>query len=220
MTVVTFVRPEPELLVEPVARPPVVGAGTARSRLRFYGGAMSFGFLVVLVAWVATQIGCLLSMFLHFRSGIVTGTIDGTLAFRFSQPLGYLDLVHARSQGFSPATFSSSVAAAYTAILVTAAVPFCSALVLLSRLFRFYSRGEVFTDRNTIIMRRIGHSVMATGYLPLLLGPAAHAIGVLKPVTGVTGGMIAFLFMGLILLAISDVMTIGQGLQQDQEEIL
>ncbi len=220
MTVVTFVRPEPEFLVEPVARPPVVEAGSARSRLRFYGSAMRFSFLAVLAAWVATQIGCLLSMFLHFRSGIVTGTIDGTLAFRFSQPLAYLDLVHARAQGFSPTTFSGSVAAAYSAILVTASVPFCSALVLLSRLFRFYSRGEVFTDRNTIIMRRIGHSVMATGYLPFLLGPAAHAIGVLKPVTGVSGGMIAFLFVGLILLAISDVMTIGQGLQQDQEEIL
>ena len=69
-------------------------------------------------------------------------------------------------------------------------------------------------------MRRVGHCLMATGYSPLLLGPVAHAIGVLRPVTGVTEGMIAFFFMGMILLAISRVMAIGQRLQQDQEDIL
>jgi len=55
---------------------------------------------------------------------------------------------------------------------------------------------------------------------PLLLGPIAHAIGVLKPISGITDGMIAFALVGLILLAIAHVMEIGRHMRQDQEDIL
>ena len=217
MAVVAFVRPEPE---DVVASTGLACAGKAELKLRRYGRTMKFCFIFVLAVWVTLQIGCLLSLFLHFRSGIVVGTIDGSLAFKFWPPIDYLAPTHALANEFSPRVYPLAVSIAFSAILIVASVPFCAALGFLAQLFAFYSRGEVFTGRNAIVMRRVGHSLTATGYSPFLLGPLAHMLGVLKPITGVTDGMIAFFFVGLILLAISHVMTIGQRLQQDQEDIL
>ena len=217
MAVVAFVRSEPEGVR---ASAGLAGVGKADRKLRLYGRTMKFCFIFVLAAWVALQIGCLLSLFLHFRSGIVVGMIDGSLAFKFWPPIDYLAPTHALAHEFSPKVYPLAVSIAFSAILIVASVPFCAALGFLAQLFAFYSRGEVFTGRNAIVMRRIGHSLTATGYSPFLLGPLAHVLGVLKPITGVTDGMIAFFFVGLILLAISHVMTIGQRLQQDQEDIL
>jgi len=181
---------------------------------------MKFCFLFVLALWVILQVGCVLSLFLHFRSGIVVGTIDGSLAFKFWPLIDYFAPTHALSHEFSPHVFPLHVSIACSAILIMASVPFCAALLYLAQLFNLYLHGEVFSQRNAIVMRRIGHSIMATGYSPLLLGPLAHTIGVLKPITGLTDAMIAFVFLGLVLLAISHVMEIGQRMQQDQEEIL
>ena len=220
MAVVAFVRPKPDITAEPTGPAGWAKPGKAYGRLRLYGCTMKFCFIVVLASWVILQLGCLLSLFLHFRSGIVVGTIDGSIAFEFWPPIEYFAPTHALAHEFSPKAYPRAVSIVFSAILIVASVPFCASLAYLAQLFTFYSRGEVFTERNTIVMRRIGHSMMATGYSPLLLGPFAHMIGVLKPVTGVTNGMIAFVFVGLILLAISHVMTIGQRLQQDQEDIL
>ncbi len=220
MAVVVLVRPKPDILATPTAAAGSAGLGTAYDRLRLYGRTMTFCFIAVLVAWMTVQVGCLLSLFLHFRSGIVVGEIDGSIAFRFWPLVDYFAPAHALAHEFVPKIYSPAVATGFSAILILASVPFCCSLAFLAQLFTFYSRGEVFERRNTIVMRRIGHSIMATGYSPLLLGPFAHMIGVLRPVTGVTDGMIAFCLVGLVLLAISHVMTIGQRLQQDQEEIL
>ena len=218
MAVVAFVRPDPG----PVPAPAYgVGAdGAAESRLRVYGRAMRLCFLVVLALWGSLQIGCLLSLFLHFQAGIVAGIRDGTVAFKFWPMIEYFSPHYELKDGFSPHVFPLGVAIGYSLIMVIASVPFCASLLYLAKLFDLYSRREIFTQRTTSVMRRIGHSILATGYSPLLLGPFAHAIGVLKPVSGITEGMIAFVFVGLILLAISHVMEIGQRMRQDQEEIL
>ena len=220
MAIVAFVRLTPSVAVESVGVPGCLDFGEAESRLRLYGRAMRLCFVLVLTAWVVLQIGCLLSLFLHFRSGVVVGTINGTIAFKFWPLIDYFSPNHALSNAFSPHVFPLDVSVSYAIILMIASAPFCASLLYLAKLFDLYSHGEVFTQRNATVMRRIGHSIMATGYSPLLLGPAAHAIGVLKPVSGMTDGMIAFCFVGLILLAISHVMEIGQRLRQDQEEIL
>ena len=221
MPVLAFVRPEPSPFTETtMAVPAATPTGQAENRLRFYGRVMQLCFVVVLAAWLICQTGCLLSLFLQFHSGIVAGTIDGTLAFKFWPLLDTFSRNHAVSGAFIPHAFPRTTAIGYTIILVTASVPFCASLLLLSRLFHFYAQGEVFTQRNATIMRRIGHCIMATGYSPLLLGPAAHAIGVLKPVTGMTQAMIAFILLGLLLLAMSHVMEIGQRMHQDQEGFL
>ncbi len=219
MAVVAFVRPQPDIVAKPAGPVGWSEPGMAYGRLRLYGRAMKFCFIAVLASWVVLQVGCVLSLFLHFP-GIVAGTIDGSIAFKFWPPVEYFAPTHALAHEFAPKVYPPAVSIVFAAILIVASVPFCAALGYLAQLFTFYSRGEVFTERNTIVMRRIGHSIMATGYSPLLLGPIAHLIGVLKPVTGVTDAMIAFFLVGLILLAISHVMTIGQRLQQDQEEIL
>lgn len=220
MNVVAFVRPEPDRDVAPAGAPGREVASEAEARLRLYGLAMKFCFMVVLASWVALQIGCVLSLFLHFRSGIVVGTIDGSIAFRFWAPIDYLAPAHALAREFSPKVFPVSVSIAFTMILAVASVPFCASLSYLAQLFALYSRGKAFTRRNATVMRRLGHSIMATGYSPFLLGPIAHMIGVLRPVTGLTDKMIAFVFLGLILLAISHATEIGQRMQQDQEAIL
>ncbi len=220
MAVVAFVTPEPDNTARATKPAAWTDAGKAYGWLRIYGRTMKLCFIVVLASWLILQVGCLLSLFLHFRSGIVVGTIDGSLAFRFWPPIEYFAPTQALAHEFSPRAYPKAASLLYAAILIIASVPFCTSLALLSQLFTYYARGEVFTQRNTIVMRRIAHSLMATGYSPFFLGPVAHMIGVLKPVTGVTDAMIGFFFVGLILLAISYVMTIGQRLQQDQEEIL
>lgn len=219
MTVIAFVRTGPDHAM-PADATGRAEEARAELRLRRYGVMMKFCFIAVLAFWVALQVGCVLSLFLHFRSGIVVGTVDGTVAFRFWAPLDYLACAHAFSREFAPTLLPPEVAVGFTMILIVASVPFCASLAYLAQLFGAYSKGEVFTRTTASVMRRIGHSVMATGYSPLLLGPIAHMIGVLKPVTGVTDAMIAFVFMGLVLLAISHVMAIGQRLQQDQEDII
>ena len=216
MVVLAFVRREPDTIAQPTGPAGWAEPREAYRRLRLYGRTMKFCFIVMLALWITLQVGCLLSLFLHFSSGIVAGTIDGSLAFRFCPPIDYFAPTHE----FSPKVYPQAVSIAYSTILVAASVPFCASLAFLSQLFTSYARGEVFSQRNTIVMSRVGHSIMATGYSPLFLGPVAHMIGVLRPVTGVTNGMIAFFLVGLILLAISHVMTIGQRLQQDQEDIL
>ena len=220
MAVVTLVRPAPDSFAKPTGAAGWAEPGEAYGRLRLYGRTMKVCFSIVLAAWITLQAGCLLSLFLHFRSGIVVGTIDGTIAFRFWPPIEYFVPTHTQAHEFVPTIYPFAVSTVFSMILLVASVPFCCSLAFLGQLSTCYSRGEVFSQRNTIVMRRIAHSVMATGYSPLLLGPFAHMIGVLKPVTGVTNGMIAFCLVGLVLLAISHVMTIGQRLQQDQEEIL
>lgn len=220
MAVVAFVRPEPEFIDVPDSVPARVHVSEAEHRLRLYGRAMQLFFAIVFVGWMILQTGCLVSLFLHFRSGIVVGTIDGTLAFKFWPLLEYFSPNHALSNAFIPHAFPLLVSIGYAVIFVIASAPFCASLLYLMELFSLYSKGEVFAQRNTTVMRRIGHSIMATGYAPLLLGPFAHDIGVLKPITGVTDGMIALIFVGLILLTISHVMDIGERLRQDQEDIL
>ena len=219
MGVVAF-RPSPATIAVPARPAGWIEPGSADGRLRLYATTVKLCLTGILASWISLQIGCVLSLLLHFHSGIIVGSIDGTIAFKFWAPIDYLVPTHALAHEFSPKAYPSGVSIAFSFILIVASIPFCASLGLLTRLFTFYSRGEVFTQRNAIIMRRVGHSLMATGYSPFLLGPAAHAIGVLKPITGVTEGMIAFFFMGMILLAISHVMTIGRRLQQDQEEIL
>jgi hypothetical protein len=174
----------------------------------------------VLAGWVIMQMACLSSLFLHFRSGIVAGTVDGTLAFKFWPVIGIFSPDHAVVSAFTPHVFSRSVAVGYCIILVIAGAPFCVSLFYLAELFGLFAQRDILTQRTAIVMRRIGHATMATGYSPLLLGPVAHAIGILKPVTGITDGMIAFVLFGLILLAISHVMEVGHRLRQDNEEIL
>jgi uncharacterized membrane protein len=161
-----------------------------------------------------------LGNFTDWLFAFVTGTIDGTIAFKFWPSIDYFSPNHALSSIFVPRVYPPNIAICYAAILMVASVPFCASLLYLEKLFSLYSRGEVFTTRNVMVMRCVGHSILATGYSPLLLGPIAHAIGVLKPISGVTDGMIAFALVGLILLAIAHVMEIGQHMRQDQEDIL
>lgn len=220
MPVVPFVRSKPDFIAPSASLSIASRFGTAENKLRAYGRAMRLFFGFVFAGWMILQIGCLLSLFLHFRSGIVVGEIDGTLAFKFWPLLNYFSPNHALSNVFMPYDFPLLVSVSYAVIFVIASAPFCASLLYLMELFSLYSNGEVFERRNTTVMRLIGHSVMATGYAPFLLGPVAHEIGVLKPITGVTDGMIAFVFVGLILLAISHVMDIGERLRQDQEDIL
>ena len=190
MAVVAFVRPEPE--------PPSTALGPGGraepdevdGKLRFYGRSMKFCFIFILTSWVSLQVGCLLSLFLHFRSGIVVGTIDGSLAFKFWQPIDYFAPTHALAREFILKAFPEDVSAAYSLILTAAAVPFCASLALLAQLFSLYSRGEVFTRRTATVMRRIGHSIMATGYSPFLLGPVAHLRDRLKMVVAARAGVI------------------------------
>ena len=220
MTVVEFVRSETSLVDAPAGFPQCADVCEAANRLRIYGRAMRLCFIFILAVWGILQIGCLLSLLLHFRSGIVAGTIDGTVAFKFWPVIDYFSPNHALSNAFLPHVFSLRVVIGYAVVLTIASAPFCASLLLLAKLFDLYSHGVVFTQQNARVMRRIGHSIMATGYSPLLLGPVAHAIGVLKPVSGITDAMIAFIVLGLILLAISDVMEVGQRMRQEQEDIL
>jgi hypothetical protein len=220
MAVIAFVRPPPGLVLEPASVTGPANIGEAEKKLGLYGRAMRLCFISVLAGWVTLQAGCLLSLFLHFRSGIVAGTINGTIAFKFWPLIDYFSPTHALSNAFLPHLFPTSVSIIYAAILIVASAPFCASLIYLAKLFDLYSRGEVFSQRNVILMGRIGHLIMATGYSPLVLGPIAHAIGVLRPISGLTNGMIACMVVGLILLAVSHVMEIGQHLQQDQEDIL
>jgi hypothetical protein len=224
MAVVAFVRPAPglapEFCLQAAERAGAARVDAAEKRLRVYGRAMRLCFIMVLAMWAAWQTGCLLSLFLHFQSGIVAGTIDGTLAFRLSPFIDYFSPPHALSSAFAPHVFPVRTSALYAGILMIASVPFCVALLCLARLFDLYAHGEIFSQHTAKLIRRIGHAIMATGYSPLLLGPFAHAIGVLRPISGMTSGMIACLLAGLMLLAISHVMEIGQQMRQDQEDII
>lgn len=220
MSVVAFVKPELRSPPEPRGAPGVAHPGSAASRLRVYACGIRLCLKSVLALWGTLQIACLLSLFLHFRAGIVAGTVDGTLAFRYLPPLGYLAPNMSASAAFIPHAFPQWVALAYAAIAVIASAPFCAALHYLAELFELYAQGLVFTKRNTALVRRVGHLVMATGYLPLALGPFAHSIGILKPVTGVSVAMIGFIVAGLAVLAVSNVAEIGDQMRQDQEGIL
>ena len=127
MAVIAFVRSEPDVVVAPTVSD---SSGKADSWLRLYGRTMKLCFIFVLASWVALQIGCLLSLFLHFRSGIVVGTIDGSLAFKFWPVVDYFVPTHALANEFSPKTYPLAVSIAFTAILIVASAPFCASLAV------------------------------------------------------------------------------------------
>jgi hypothetical protein len=218
MNVVAFARPEPPSRV--LAEVDRVPTDKAENRLRWHGRAMRLCLLALLAAWLALQSLCLLSLFLRFRSGIVAGTIDGTLAFRFWPLVEYFSPDHAQRAAFVPRIFPFGVCAGYTLILALAALPFCAALLYLAELFGLYAAGEILTRRTTRAMRRAGQCLIATGVSPLLLGPAAHALRILRPLSGISAGMIVFFLVGLMLVAFSNTVEIGDRLRREQEEIV
>jgi Protein of unknown function (DUF2975) len=215
MAVVSFVRPDHPCPAVPAARVP----DEAEIRLKIYGRLLSRCFLVLFALFVFQVAGCVLSLFLHFRSGIVVGELDGTLSFYSWSPLDYVSL-SLEGDRFQPHDFPFHVCLLVAPLLIVVASPIALFLWFLFRLFGLYSEGQIFKAQNTLVMRRLGHAMMAWGYMPILCMPVFHWIGVARPTFAVTKEMLMSVFLGLVLLAISHVMEIGWRIQKEQEEII
>jgi hypothetical protein len=178
------------------------------------------GLSAALTLWVILQSMCILSLFCHFRTGVEAGMIDGTLAFRFWWLLDYINPAHAQIGRFQPRTFTVLRAVLFSALLITSSIPFVAAVCYLLRLLDGYRRGQVFGHKDTHTMRMLAYTTIATGCSPFFLAPFAHMIGMLKPVTGITGTMIGIVILGLVLYVLSHVLEVGRQLQREQETFL
>jgi hypothetical protein len=217
MTVVSFARPNtpPPRIAAPRDKIP----DEAKIRLRIYGRLLSRCFLLVFALFIVQVAGCILSLFLHFRSGIVVGNVDGNLSFYSWSPLDYVSLALGNSS-FHPEDFPTFTCFLVTPVLLVAASPIALVLWYLFRLFDLYAKGQIFKAKNTLIMQRLGHCMMACGYMPILCLPIFHWIGVIRPAFVITKEMLMSIFLGLVLLAISRVMEIGWRIQKENEEIV
>lgn len=88
----------------------------------------------------------------------------------------------------------------------------------LSRLFRLYSQGVVFSERNVLLIRRCGYVLMAVDGVRMLksalTGPVLTALGAVDGYLAIEIGM-STLVIGLAIVLISHVMALGCKLHEN-----
>jgi hypothetical protein len=173
-----------------------------------------------LALWSLLQLACVLALFGYVGPVAEAGMIDGSLAFRFWGAIDYVNPAHAHMAHFRLENFPPAEAVSFSVVLILASAPFVTAMCYLIRLLESYRRQQIFGQANAHDTRMLAFATIATGTSPFFLAPIAHIIGMLKPVTGVSGAMIGVTLIGSLLLVVSLVMDIGVQLQREQESFL
>lgn len=204
----------------PPAQDEVSATARARKRLGRYGGALMVGVATALALWTLLQLACVLALFGYAGPVAEAGIIDGSVAFRFWGAVDYVNPAHAHMAHFRPEIFPPAKAVAFSSVLILASAPLVIAMGYLIRLLESYRRQQIFGQGNARDTQMLAVSTIATGTSPFFLAPIAHLIGMLKPVTGVSGAMIGVTLIGCLLLVVSLVMDIGVQLQREQESFL
>ncbi|GBQ64305.1 hypothetical protein AA103196_0830 [Ameyamaea chiangmaiensis NBRC 103196] len=212
MTVLPFARPEDD---EPLPSPPVQ---EAERRLASYARslrALFFGSLAVSGTLVAVG-----SAALALRSGayVVAGIVNHRLTF-----MGMIGAPAAgmTSQDFIPASQLSMWATSLGAcLLVLRFLPGLLVLTFLYRLFNLYAKGEVFTFATTREIRNISCSVLAYSCISLVTHPLMYLLGLFPEIFSWDMQQIDALVLGIILLAVTYVMKIGNRIQEEQKDYI
>ncbi|GAA4773948.1 hypothetical protein GCM10023219_21640 [Stakelama sediminis] len=103
-----------------------------------------------------------------------------------------------------------------TILLTLRLLPGLLILWSLMRLFGGYGRGEVFTDRNTRLVRWIAGSLLAYAAVPLLTHAALYWAGMSPVAFRIEIRQLDALAAGLILLAIARVVSFGCAIDEDR----
>jgi len=212
MTVLPFARPEDG---EPLPSLPVQ---EAERRLICYARALRalfFGLLAVSGALLAVG-----SAALALRSGtyVVAGTVNHRLTFMgvIGAPVAGMT-----SQDFIPVsrlpTWATSLG---SPLLILRFLPGLLILIFLYRLFDLYAKGEVFTFATTREIRNISCSVLAYSCVSLVTHPLMYFLGLFPEVFSWDVQQIDALVLGVILLAVTYVMKIGNRIQEEQKDYI
>ncbi|MDN7354900.1 DUF2975 domain-containing protein [Acetobacter senegalensis] len=212
MTVLLFARPEDD---EPLPSPPVQ---EAERRLMGYARALRalfFGLLAVSGTLVAVG-----SAALALRSGayVVVGTVNHRLTF-----MGIIGTPAANmtSQDFISVSQLSTWATSLGApLLALRFLPGLLVLMFLYRLFDLYAKGEVFTFATTREIRNIACSVLAYSCVSLVTHPLMYLLGLFPEIFSWDMQQIDALVLGVILLAVTYVMKIGNRIQEEQKDYI
>lgn len=212
MTVLAFSRPDDD---EPLPFPPMQEAerclkGYARS-LR----ALFFGLLAVSCTLLAAGVAAL-----TFRSGayVVAGTVNHRLTFMamIGMPTDGIT-----SQDFIPVSqLPIWVTSLGAPLLILRFLPGLLVLMFLYRLFDLYAKGEVFTFATTREIRNISCSVLAYSCVSLITHPLMYFLGLFPEVFSWEIQQIDALVLGVILLAVTYVMKIGNRIQEEQKDYI
>lgn len=215
MAVVAFLRPEHSPPLGEIA----IGPTESEIRLRIYGSFLSRFFLAALLFHAIQAAAIEVSLFAHFRWGIVAGEVNGEMIFNIWSPLDFVSDDQTSSL-FHPKFYPLSTCLLASPILIFQQLPFALFLWFLSRLFGLYAQGKIFGNQDAFIMRKISYSLVAMGLLPLPLFPLAHWLGIYSHGFVLNMSMLSCVFLGLVLLAIAHVLEIGSLMRREQEGIL
>ena len=212
MSVLPFVRPNDD---EPLPPPPMQEAerrltGYARSlRTLFFGLLVVSGTLVTIGATA-----------LALRSGayVVAGTVNHRLTFVGMIGAPAADMT---SQDFIPVSYLPTWATSLGAVfLVVRFLPGLLVLTFLYRLFDLYAKGEVFTFATTREIRNISCSVLAYSCVSLVTHPFMYLLSLFPEVFSWDMQQVDAFVLGIILLAVTYVMKIGNRIQEEHKDYI
>lgn len=212
MTVVPFTRPDED---EPLLAPP-----PREAERRLYGyakllRAVFFAMLAISSTLVATGAMALL---LRNSAYVVAGTVGQRLSFLAVIGTPTTEMT---GQHFVPAyklpILTTTVGAP---IFLLRFLPGLLILLFLYKLFNLYARGEVFTFATTSEIRNISYSVLAYSCISLITHPIMYLLGLFPELISYDMQQIDAFFLGIILLAVTYVMQIGNRIQEEQKDYI
>lgn len=166
--------------------------------------------LLVTLVVDALEVGALV-----FRSDHA-GVMRGSFAFNVDLPwLGLADAPDPAFVSIDHFTLGQSLLCA--ALLALRLLPGLVILRSLMRLFGMYGRGEVFTARNTRLIRIIAWALMAYAAVPLVTHASLFAAGLSEIAIKLEVRQLDALVAGLIVLALARVVSFGCAIDEDRQ---
>ncbi len=186
--------------------PPRLAPTRSFRRLRTASRGLEWLFTGLLAAFVALAVVGLGLLFFYHGSMIAFGAKGGLLTTG-PVPPGYLAL----------GDWRLDQRLAYAPVWIVRSAPTIGLFACLRALFRSYSQGQVFTDRNAQLIQGMGACLIADAVLPFLCHLVLSATGYEIDKLWAHMAAIQELVLGAVVLVIALVMQAGHEIEQDRE---
>jgi hypothetical protein len=166
--------------------------------------------LLVTLMVALLEVGALAFRFDH--AGLMHGS------FAFNVELSWLGINDGPDPAFVPIDhFTVNQSLLCAALLALRLLPGLVILWSLMRLFGMYGRGEVFTARNTRLVRIIAWALMAYAAVPLITHASLFVAGLSEVAIKLEVRQLDALVAGLIVLALARVVSFGCAIDEDRQ---
>lgn len=175
-------------------------------RIRIASRGLEALFALLCAGWVAFALYCLWVLFFYQGTEIAVG------------PRGFLHTTGPLPPDYLPfKLWRLDQKLAYVPVAVVRSAPPILRAWFLSRLFRLYGQGQVFTARNTTLIKYIGVCLIADAVAPFLCHLALSATGYEIDRAWAHGASVEQLIQGAVVFFIALVMEAGREIEEDRK---